>query len=293
MMELKSLKSFVAVATLKNFSAAARELHTVQPAISRHILSLEEELDTALFIRNTRYVKITAAGEQLLKEATEILALVEGAKLRTLKTAKGEIGTLKIGYLPSACLTFLPQLIKKYKSHYPNVEVTLFEMTVSQQITAFEANQIDLGFSRPLPDNLTSNFDSKTIYTDRLTVILPNDHALANKNQLSLYELKDEAFILFNRDEAVSLFDGIISLCQENNFSPNIVGQPKHMQTLLTTVASGLGVGIAPYCTSALFTQGCTFVPISGSSPTILTQLHYKKLLLSPTAKAFIECSDR
>ncbi|MDO6805051.1 LysR family transcriptional regulator, partial [Wenyingzhuangia sp. 1_MG-2023] len=123
--------SFIAVATLKSFSAAARELHTVQPAISRHIAALEKELGTLLFILNTRDVHITAAGRQLFTDATRILQQAEEAVLRTQKAANGELGSLKVGYLPSACLTFIPDLVQRFHSQYPDVEISLFEMTAS------------------------------------------------------------------------------------------------------------------------------------------------------------------
>uniref|UniRef100_UPI0034E9595D LysR family transcriptional regulator n=2 Tax=Bacteria TaxID=2 RepID=UPI0034E9595D len=89
-MDLKILRSFVSVATHKSFSAAARELHTVQPAISRHIGMLEADLHVTLFVRNSREVNITSAGEQLLKDAKHILALTEQAKSQVKQAQNGQ-----------------------------------------------------------------------------------------------------------------------------------------------------------------------------------------------------------
>jgi len=116
-MELKTLRSFVAVATLKNFSAAARELNTVQPAVSRHVSDLEDELGVQLLWRNTREVKVTPAGQSLLVDAKEILAAEIAAKESAKLAASGLTGRLRIGYLPPACFCFIPDLVRSYSNY--------------------------------------------------------------------------------------------------------------------------------------------------------------------------------
>ncbi|MFT2099788.1 LysR family transcriptional regulator [Marinomonas sp. 2405UD66-6] len=288
-MDVKSLKSFVAVATLRSFSAAARELHTVQPAISRHIAGLEEELGTSLFIRNTREVQITAAGLQLLSDAKALLKQFDEAKSRTQKAAKGELGHLRVGYLPSACLTLIPYLVKRFHTAFPHVDISLYEMTAAEQLTAFKNDEIDVGVSRPLPTDGIAGLNSALLYRDHLCVIVPEEHVMADNDNIKLNDLQEENIILFHREEAVGLFDTIIHLCQANGFSPNLSAQPKHMQTLLTMVASGLGVAIAPYCVAKLYTKGCRFIRIEKDETEILTQIHYQEKGLTPTAKAFVE----
>nr|WP_320135277.1 LysR substrate-binding domain-containing protein [uncultured Amphritea sp.] len=287
-MDVKPLKSFVAVASLKSFSAAARELHTVQPAISRHIAALEEELGTRLFIRNTRDVQITAAGLQLLSDAKSLLKQFEDAKSRTKRAAKGELGQLRVGYLPSACLTLIPYLVKQLHSRFPHVDISLYEMTVSEQLTAFKHDEIDIGISRPLPVDSGDGLASHLLYQDHLCVVVPEDHELARCQRVTLSDLQTEKLILFHREEAIGLFDTIIHLCQDNGFSPNLSAQPKHMQTLLTMVAAGLGIAIAPYCVAKLYTQGCCLIRIEKDQTEILTQIHYREKGLTPTAEAFV-----
>ncbi|REG83215.1 LysR family transcriptional regulator [Marinomonas pollencensis] len=288
-MDLKPLKSFVTVATLKSFSAAARELNTVQPAISRHIAALEEELGISLFIRNTRDVSITAAGLQLLQDANTLLKQVELSKRRAQKAAQGELGVLRVGYLPSACLTFIPDLVQRFRSQYPEVDISLYEMTASAQIIAFLRDEIDVGISRPLPIERQAQFSSQCLYRDYLSVVVPEGHPLAERERVKLDEITQESIILFQREEAVGLFDGIIKLCRQNQFSPQISAQPKHMQTMLTMVAAGLGVAIAPTCIAKLYTQGCRFVRIDNDDTEVLTQIHYDAAKHTPTALAFTE----
>lgn len=291
-MEIKTLKSFVAVATLKNFSAAARELNTVQPAISRHITDLEEELGVRLFWRNTREVRITPAGESLLSDANEILTTEIAAIERAQLADQGKTGKLRIGYLGPACFTFIPKLVKTYATQFSNVEIILKEMTVRQQLEAFESEELDVGLSRALPGSYHKEFAAKDIYTDTLMAVLPDTHSLASPNDskpIRLKQLEKDSFILFSRREAPGLFDQIIGTFQREGTVPTISSQPEFMQVVLTEVASGLGVSILPACIRDMYTKGCTFIPIHGQKPSIATQLHFRPDPILPTVEAFVK----
>lgn len=286
--DIKTLKSFISVAVHQSFSAAARELNTVQPAISRHIAMLEDELGVALFIRNSREVIITSAGEQLLHDAKQIIALADKAKDQVKRAQQGQMGELNIAYLSSACLSFMADLIRDYSEHHPDVHVSLFEMTATEQIEAFKHNQIDVGFSRPLPTGIQDEFISTDIYIDKLVAVVGAHHPLAQYTEIALSQLQQQKLIIFHRDEAVGLFDDTIMLCKQAGFSANIVSQPRHMQTLLTEVAAGLGVAIAPYCISKLYSQGCHFLTLTDAHKSIATQLHVKSTNHSATVDAFV-----
>ncbi|MBZ0334409.1 LysR family transcriptional regulator [Marinobacter sp. AL4B] len=288
-MELKTLKTFVAVAELRNFSAAARQLHTVQPAVSRQIADLEEELGTPLMWRSTREVKITAAGEVLLEDARRMLALEVEARERVTRAASGQSGQLRIGYMSSATARFMPTLLKQFSRRYPDVHIELFEMTAQQQLEAFARREIDLGFSRPLPKPDPLGLTSLLIYQDRLMAILPQEHAFAKRKRLALNELAKEDFVLFERGQASGLFDRIINACGEAGFSPRLIRQPAQMQTLLSQVASGIGVAIAPACIRFLQSDGCVFITPSPTQPPIALELHYMQHPLRPTVEAFIK----
>lgn len=288
-MDNKILKSFIAVAKHKSFSEAARELHTVQPAISRHIAALESELTVSLFKRNSRDVVITQAGIQLLKDAKAILLLTDQAKTQVKRAHNGQIGTLNIAYLGSACLVFMASLVRTYKSQFPNVHITLFEMTASKQIQAFKNGQIDIGLSRPLPSAIADEYITHSLYVDKLVAVVSESHALASKQKINLKQLKNDKFIMFNRDEAIGLFDEIIMLCKQASFSPNIISQPRNMQTLITEVAADLGVAIAPFCVSKLYCQGCRFINLENISTEIPVQIQHNKNNSNEMVNAFIK----
>lgn len=175
-MELKNLKSFVAVATHLSFSRAAKELNTVQPAISRHITSLEDELATKLFFRTSREVSLTVAGERLFKDASYLLSQAEQTKQAVLRASQGQLGSLSIGYLGGAVLSFLPRLVRAYIKEHINIDVNLIELTASEQIEALLEKRIDISFSRPLPEQFAERFISKEVYTDKLVLVVSQDH---------------------------------------------------------------------------------------------------------------------
>ena len=287
-MDIKTLNSFITVAKHKSFSEAARELHTVQPAISRHISALEAELGVILFTRNSREVAITAAGERLLKDATEILTLTERAKIQVKRAHNGKVGTLNIAHLSSACLMFMANLVRAYKSQFPLVHVTLFAMTATEQIDALKNERIDIAFSRPLPSLISDEFISHNIYVDKLVAVVNRSHELADKQNIDLARLKNEPFIIFNRSEAIGLFDEMIMICKQAGFSPNITSQPKNMQTLLTEVAAGLGVAIAPSCVRKLYSEGCYFITLNNISTQIPVQIQYKQRSDNAIVSAFV-----
>ena len=257
--------------------------------MSRHISSLEEELGVVLFKRNSRDVSITAAGEQLLADARHILNLTDQAKIQAKRAHSGQIGSLNIGYLGSACLSFLSQLIRRYKASFPNVHVSLYEMTATETIDALQNDKIDIAFSRPLPDSIKADFQHHNVYTDKLVLIVHQQHPLAGQKSVKLSVLKDEAFIIFNRDEALGLFDETITLCRQAGFSPNIVSQPKHMQTLVTEVAAGLGSAIAPYCTRKLYSEDCDFISLEEVTTKIPVEIQYKSNRQNAPIEEFIK----
>lgn len=105
---------------------------------------------------------------------------------------------------------------------------------------------------------------------------------------MRLRDLETESFVLFKRSEAVGLFDQIIRACERAGFTPGIASQSESMQMVLTEVATGLGVAVAPGCVRRLFTNGCVFVPIDKQKPSIPTELHYRPQPLEPAVAAFV-----
>ena len=287
-MELRHLRYFAAVTQYLNYSEASQRLHVAQAAISQTILDLEEELEARLLLRTKRSVQLTAAGSIFLKETEEILRRADQATRLVRRAARGEVGTLRIGFLGPATSEFLPALIQDYRSKYPDVELRLEHMTPDEQLAAFDEDKID-GLSRSLPPERRPSFNESTIYTDYLIVALPGAHPMAKERAIKLKKLAGERFVLFNRLGAPSAFDQVIATCVGAGFSPHVVLEPSSLATVITLVESGLGVSLVPGCARSLWQKTVAFRPLATRSKPIPLCVAWPRATDSPIVEAFLE----
>ena len=243
-MELRDLRYFVAVAEALHFRQAAERLHITQPALSRQIHALEAELDVQLFHRSKRSVKLTLAGQTFLEEARQILRHAEQAVLTTQRTARGEMGQLRLSFTPSALRGIVPEIVRGFRDRYPDVQLTMTERCTQDQVEAFLAHQLDVGFLYPPIDNTLLTITP--LRTETLVVALPQDHPLALHTSLKLSDLANEPFILHPRQEGPHLHDHIVSLCQQAGFRPQIIQEAVASQTRIGLVAAGMGITLIP-----------------------------------------------
>jgi DNA-binding transcriptional LysR family regulator len=287
--ELRHLRYFVTVAELLNFTKASQRLRVAQPALSRQIRDLEDELGVKLLSRTKRSVQLTAAGAVFLREVSDILRHADEAKRLAQRAARGEIGRVAIGFMGSAAGPFLPRVIRAYLQRNRAVELHLVEMTPEQQLPALESGAIDIGFSRPFPKETRDWLDSELIYTDRLVLALPRDHPLAARPQVNLRDVADESFVQFHRRGAPNLFDSCVALCRRARFTPRIVYEANLMATALTLVESGLGASLVPACVRYLHHQECRLRPVRPASPRIELRMAWRRDSDSPAIAAFRE----
>jgi len=287
-MELRHLRYFVGVAHHLNYSEASRRLHVAQPAISQAILDLEEELGVKLLLRTKRTVQLTKAGSAFLHEAEQILTHADEAGQIARRAARGETGSLGIGFFGSASSPFLPSLVQSYRKNFPDVQLQLYEMTPDQQLAAFDDGRIDLGFSRKLPPDRRAEFEEENVYIDKLGIALSSIHRLARQKVVHLKSLAAEPFVQFHRKGARTLFDEVISVCRRAGFSPRIVNEPDFMATVLTLVQSGLCVSIVPRCVASLKRPVVirSIIPRSAQIPLCVA---WRKSSENPAVTAFLE----
>ncbi|QPL48840.1 LysR family substrate-binding domain-containing protein [Alteromonas sp. B31-7] len=200
-----------------------------------------------------------------------------------------EIWHIRIGYLASACFSFIGKLVRLFSTQFPNVRVQLVEMTSQEQINAFDKHEIDVGFSRPIPSNMNTRLDCLNIYNDRLVVVVPELHALSTYEHIAISDLKDENIILLNRMSAVGLFNKISGIFHQEKINPNIISQPSNMQTLLTEVSAELGIAIAPSCFANLYTKGCLLVPLMGAEIKVPLEIQYMTNNTSIIVEEFVK----
>src|SRR5215472_7550403 len=150
-MELRHLRYFQAVATALSFSRAAESLRVAQPALSRQIADLEQELGVVLLNRDRHKVSVTPAGQSFLCESDALLSHAADAAEKARRIARGEAGELKLAFMTAPTFGFLPALVRQYRSLYPKVGLKIIEMNPNHQLEAFADGSLDIGFTRPLP----------------------------------------------------------------------------------------------------------------------------------------------
>ena len=148
--ELRQLRHFVTVAEELHFGRAARRLHMTQPPLSQSIANLEDLLGAPLFLRNRRTVSLSAAGSALLPEARRILEQSAGLAELVRRAASGEAGRLALSFVSTAGLGMLPDMLRRYRAAYPQVQLVLQESTSDVQFEELLAGRIDAGFVIPL-----------------------------------------------------------------------------------------------------------------------------------------------
>lgn len=263
-MELRQLSCFVAVAEELNFSRAAERMHISQPPFSRQIAKLEEELGTRLLTRSSRSVALTPAGANFLREARLVLAMADKAAEVARRTQRGEIGLLRIGFVGSTIYTSVPAQLQAYRKQYPDVEITLQQMTVARQINLLLAGQIDLGFIRQAVAN--TRLAMRSILEERFVVAVPANHPFAQRADVDLGEIADEDLVAFAREEAPAIHLHLLTMCRERGFTPRIVQEVYPMSTVVGLVASGIGVAIVPESMSRLNILDVVYVNLSGTT---------------------------
>lgn len=260
-MELRHLRYFTAVVEYKGYREASRQLHIAQPSISEAVSDLEHELGLKLFSRTHRNARVTPEGEIFYADAVRILQLAETAILTAKRAAQGKVGRLSIGFIGSATLSFLPDLIRRYKLEYPNVKLALHDLYPVELDQACDRGEIDIAITRTLSLERSKNRQSRVLLRDPLIAVLPRSRKLRAKNKkIRLADLANERFILFHRKGAPAVFDTIVGACRSHGFSPRVENEPNSMQTILSLVEAEEGVAIVPASISNLRSKGVQFV---------------------------------
>jgi DNA-binding transcriptional LysR family regulator len=258
-MELRHLRYFTAVVEGQGYRGASRRLHIAQPSISQAVSDLEDELGLKLFSRTGRNATVTPEGEIFYADAIRILQQAETAILTAKRAAQGEVGRLSIGFIGSATLSFLPDLIRRYKLEHPDVKLALHDLYPVELDKACDRGEIDIAITRPLSLERSKSRQSRLLLHDPLIAVLPRSRKLKNK-KIRLAELADERFILFHRAGAPVVFDTIVGACRSQGFSPRVENEPNSMQTILSLVEAEEGVAVVPASISNLRSHGVRFV---------------------------------
>lgn len=265
-MDFRQFRYFVNTADELHFARSAEQLGVSQPALSQQIKALEKQLGVQLFARTNRRIELTEAGSAFLQEARATLEMADKSVRIAQDTARGEAGTIDIGYVGSVMYEMrFPRLLKAYCLQHPQVRLTLHERPILPQIDALLQRQLDIAIVRePLPQQLPEGLEFFTLSSQRLVAVLPADHRLAKASSIALSELAGDDFLAFLDPAGVGLGHALRELCHDAGFEPRIAQRVSEIATLISLVAAGFGVSLMADTVSHLRLPGVCYVPLSG-----------------------------
>ncbi|MCW2268103.1 HTH-type transcriptional regulator GltC [compost metagenome] len=240
-MEFKQLRSFIEVVHRGGFTQAAHTLHISQSAVSKQVAQLEQDLGTPLLERQGSHLHLTAAGRIVLERGEAMLRLRQELQSELDDLSQLGRGELRLGLPLLGSDALFAGLFAEYRRRYPNITIHLLEGGSRSVEQAVQSGELELGGS------LTPNdpaFAYQPFCNEPLDALLPVDHPLANAGRVSLAQLADTPFLLYQRSFVLN--DRLLSACQQLGFTPKEGGRSGQADFLAALVAAGQGVVLLP-----------------------------------------------
>ena len=280
-MDFANLRAFIAVAEHGSFSTASEHLFLTQPAISKRIATLEDELDTTLFDRVGRHISLTEAGLALLPRAQKIILDLEDSR-RAIQNLAGEVaGSLSIGTSHHIGLHRLPPVLRAFTRDYPDVELDIHFMDSEEACRAVEHGDVEIGIVT-LPLQPSDALNQQMVWPDPLSVIVGKGHPLYKKHQITFKQLAEHKAVLpargtFTREIIEQAFD-------KHKVEVNISLSTNYLETIKMLVSVGLGWSVLP---ESMLSKDIKAIPTQGLDlKRELGVIWHKARTLSNAAKA-------
>ena len=288
-MELRHLRYFVAVGEEQHYGRAAERLHLAQPALSRQIQNLEEEIGVKLLERLPRGVKISAAGASFLDDARRILQQVNEATMRAARVARGQSGVLRVGFTESASWHgVVPDSFRQLRQRQRDVELQLYPTSSLEQIEAVRAGRLDAGFVFSMPKS-DRELDQMPVAIHHLVLAAPKGHPLTRLKKLRLRDMSETAFVWFPRRQSPAYYDRLMHECFRGGLkAPNIVQEAVDQATMLSLVTCRIGVAFVSDATRWRCPAGVVLLPVSDLNLPLPFALIWRKDNGSPVLAKFV-----
>lgn len=270
--ELRHLRNFLVIAEELSFRKAADRLHIAQPALTRQIAQLEEQLECQLFDRQKRKIQLTPAGQYLQSKLPHLLELLSDTAHQTRAVAEGSSVKLRLGFSSAAMSCFMPGVIRYLQSNLQGCEFEFVEDTSNKLISGVVNEQLDAAFILHCPTN--SDINVLPIKPDKIGVILPDDHPLSEKEQVEFTDLTNETLILFPRSTNPAMYDDILGHCHNAGFSPKAIIETAPRSTAIGLVAARQGIATIAESLQHSCISGTVYRPLQDNGP----KVHYSAI---------------
>lgn len=259
--ELRHIRYVIAAADNGSFRRAAAVLGIRESAISRRIRDLEDEIGVALFIRHHSGVTLTQAGSQFVARARRALSQLSFAAKDVGGFGRGETGTVRIGIFSSLASGFLADLLEVYKRACPDVHLEFAEGAPAIHITAVQGHQIDIAFVTGCP--VVEGCDVEHLWSERVFVVLPCGHQLAEQAELRWIDLRGYTFVVSETEHGPEIYDYLVRHLSELGRRPAIQRHAVHRDTLFQIVALGQGLTLTSEATTGMIARGIVYRPLA------------------------------
>lgn len=265
-MNLTKIRYFVEVARCGNFSEAARRLYTAQPNVSKQIAQMEQELDFPLFVRNKRAVRLTPAGQLIYDQIKELPGELEALFEQARALARREETRLTIGILEGQEVnSLLLTRLNLAQALNPDLELEIERNSFSNLRSSLRSGRYDLIVTLDFDVEKEDEFTARNIYAQPPAIAIHQSHPLAGLPRLEMEQLKDENFVVISPQESPVGYERLMEQCSKTGFIPNVVRQPRSLESLILCVELGIGVALLDQGTRLSYDSSVRTVPIPGA----------------------------
>jgi DNA-binding transcriptional LysR family regulator len=266
MIDVKRLRVLHEVARQGSFSAAAEALSYTQSAISQQIAVLERETGTTLVDRGARGIRMTDAGEALVRHADAILTRITDAEAELEAIAGLRGGRVRLASFATAGSTFVPQAIATFHELHPAVEISLKEADPDESVPALKSGQLDIAILfEPHGAGDLTDIDQVHLLEDPMSIVLPEDHPLASKPKIRLKDLEGDAWVQPTSSCPCGMI--VAEQCRAAGFEPRVAFESDDYLTVQGLVAAGVGVALIPSLGLAAYRPDVVIKPVAGAKP--------------------------
>ena len=287
MIDIRALQCFLAVADTLHFGKAAERLHMTQPPLSRQIAGLEKALGVTLLERDSRHVRLTAAGARFAQDARDVLVGLEQACRSAQQVAAGELGELRVGFMMHAAHSSVPPLARRFIAAHPQVQLRLREALPLALLQGVREGELDAGIGFAPAD--LHGLALQPLFEEPLCVALPAAHPLAQRRQLQVAQLADEALITAPADVVPTLREAIDACFAREGLRPQIRLEVQLQQSIVSLVGEGLGIALVPASLRRLGVPGVAFVALK-DAPRVQQVVFWRQGNLNPALPHLIAC---
>ena len=240
-MELRQLRYFVAVAEEGNISRAAKKIFLTQPALSRQIKALEEEIGQCLLERQAHSIRLTPAGQDLLREARELLQHAEQMLERVRKA--GRAVRLRVGYAPSLAAGILSAAVQNFTQTHPSARVEMFDLSTNEMLSGLQSGELDVVVS-PGPRKPGRGVTWSPLVKAEWQLAVKRDHPLARRTRVTAKEIAAEPLLVFCQRDYPEYWEAVMGWLRGLRQQPRVGGEHDGVDSMLAAVESGLGVAL-------------------------------------------------